>query len=100
MQADLSQPMVWQMIIGLGLLLLSTLVGVIGWMLREKLTTFEIEHRRGMEAMDSLTRQLASLQAILPKEYVLRDDYIRQIARFDSKLDLVASQFDGRRNAS
>lgn len=59
---------------------LSLAVGVVGFFVKGLIN--EMKGR-----INHLERDLSELKAVLPRQYVIKDDYIRTISVFEQKLD-------------
>ena len=68
-----------------------TLIGGLTSMLTAALwfwvKTISDTNREAARERDEIRQELAALQAALPREYVLRDDYIRNQAVLEAKMD-------------
>lgn len=62
---------------------LTVSVGVVGFLLRNKIRDIE----KDVEAALKAGRDLLEFKAELPRHFVLKDDYIRTISVFEKKLD-------------
>ncbi len=69
--------------------LLSAAIGIIGYFLKD-LKSNQKEKDMAQDQMIKETRDnLADFKAAIPRQYVLRDDFIRAIAGLDSKIEIV-----------
>lgn len=63
--------------------LLGVFVAIVAWLVKDRLRVQE-------EQQKTLVRQFDQLKMELPRQYVLRDDFIRTVASLDTKMDRIA----------
>lgn len=88
---------------------LGVVVAVVGYLiaglindLKEKNKDLEGKNTEAKKKAEQVERELLDFKAVLPKQYVLKDDYIRTISVFEKKLDDIGKEikiFTGRKNA-
>lgn len=71
---------------------LSTAIGIIAFFIKDIRNTLSEDQRRQDEAIDSVRQDLNELKSELPREYVMRDDFIRAMASLDHKIDRMARE--------
>lgn len=69
---------------------LSIAAGVIAFFLKDLRFQMREKEKAQDTAIDRLEGDLADFKASLPRNYVLRDDFIRTMATFDHKIDGMA----------
>lgn len=70
--------------------LLGSAVLIIGFFVRYWMGNQEKKDDAQDKAIDSIRQDVADFKATLPRDYVLRDDFIRAVAGLDLKMDRVA----------
>ncbi|QGP91693.1 hypothetical protein MGLY_10350 [Neomoorella glycerini] len=74
------------------LTILSAALGVVGYLLKDIRAGMKDNEKEQNERIELLKREMADFKANMPKEYVLRDDFVRAIAGLDHKLDRMARE--------
>jgi uncharacterized protein YoxC len=69
--------------------LLSAAVGIIGYFLKDLKANQREKDITQDRVIEGVKDSLAEFKAVLPRQYVLRDDFIRAIAGLDSKIETV-----------
>jgi cell division protein FtsL len=69
--------------------ILSTTLGIIGYFLKDIRGSIKEKNFEQDKEIENLKEEVSDLRASLPREYVLRDDFIRAIASIDHKIDQV-----------
>lgn len=70
--------------------LLGSAVLIIGFFVRYWMTTQEKKDDAQDRAIESIRNDFVDLKATLPRDYALRDDYVREITGLHYKMDRVA----------
>lgn len=70
--------------------LLGSAVLIIGFFVRYWMNAQEKKDDSQDRAIDGIRQDISSFKAMLPREYVLRDDFIREISGLHYKMDRVA----------
>lgn len=66
---------------------LTVTLAVVGFLLRNKLGRVEKDIEAAKAKAELVDKDLMEFKAVLPRYYVLKDDYIRTISVFEKKLD-------------
>lgn len=74
--------------------MLPILLGVIGYLLVDLRTSVKEQLRTHEERIKETADRLSGLEAELPVQYVRRDEFIRQVAQMDRKLDAIVERLD------
>lgn len=74
---------------------LSAAVGIIGYFLKDIKTSQKEKDEKQDEEIKSVKKDLADFKAQLPLDYVLRDDFVREISTFNRKMDRVIREVSG-----
>jgi len=74
--------------------LLPGLLGVIGYLLVDLRTSVKEQLRGHDQRIQDNANRLAALEADLPVQYVRREEFIRQVAQIDRKLDAIMGRLD------
>lgn len=74
------------------LIVLSAALGIVGYLLKDIRAGMKDSEREQNERIELLKREVADFKANMPKEYVLRDDFVRAIAGLDRKMDRMARE--------
>ena len=69
--------------------LLSAATGIIGYFLKDLKSSQKEKDMTQDQTIKEVSDKLAELKTVLPRQYVLRDDFIRAIAGLDSKIEVV-----------
>ena len=77
------QAAIIHVVIPILLFCLTVTIGVVGFLLRNKIRDIE----KDVDAALQIERDLMEFKAALPRQFVMRDDYIRTISVFEKKLD-------------
>lgn len=77
------QAAIIHVVIPILLFFLTVTVGIVGFLLRNKIRDIE----KNVEAALRIERDLMEFKAMLPRQFVMKDDYIRTISVFEKKLD-------------
>lgn len=72
--------------------LLSTATGIIGYFLKDIKAAQKEKDQQQDKAIDDLKDVFNDFKSSLPRQYVLRDDFIRAIAGLDAKMDNVTKE--------
>ncbi len=72
------------------LAIFSLLLGVLGYLLRDMRTDLKEKQSTQDTKIEALDRRLTSVVESLPKEYVLREDFIRAVGAIELKIDAMA----------
>ena len=72
-------------------LLLSALLTTIIWMLQDTRKSVKERQDRQEKATEAVAKDLADLKSALPRQYVLREDFIRTAATLEAKIDRMAT---------
>lgn len=81
------------------------IIGIIGFFIKRTLTQFEQQMKEQKahlekqqadqkERVDELDKQLNEFIQKMPYQFTLRDDFIRAVAGFDSKLDKILDRLN------
>ena len=79
-------------ILEIGGTVLLTLLGVIGYFLKDIRSEIRNTLKAQDAKIDKVAGDLADLKAQLPTKYVMRDDFLRAIANQDYKLDMLGKE--------
>lgn len=82
-------PELYPLILTLLLSLISVAGGVIAHFLKDIRASFQREQREQNEEIDGLRDDLAELKASLPHQYVIKDDFVREISGLHHKIDRI-----------
>ncbi len=63
--------------------------GVFGYFLKDIRASVKEKQSEHTDEIKSIRKEFADFRADLPKEYVLRDDFIRTIAGIEKKMDIM-----------
>jgi len=74
--------------------LMPVMFGVIGYLLVDLRTSVKEQLRTHESRIKETADRLAGLEADLPIQYVRREEFIRQIAQLDRKLDAVLARLE------
>lgn len=69
-------------------------IGAVGYFLKNLHREIKTMFAETDERLKKVEREFMERKAALPKEYVLKDDYIRTIASFELKLDSMDKKMD------
>lgn len=72
--------------------LLCSAAGVIAYFLRDIRQAVREKHKEQDDKIDKLWADFADMKSSLPRQYVLRDDFIRAVAGLDSKVDTACKE--------
>jgi hypothetical protein len=67
--------------------LLSAALGIIAYFLKDIRQNIKEKNVEQDEAIECLRDEFSNFKAMLPREYVLRDDYLRTTANLENKMD-------------
>lgn len=71
--------------------LFTTALGIIGYLLKDIRTTLKKELEDHDEDIDAIKEDLAKFKASLPRNFVMRDDFLRAISTLDHKMDSLSN---------
>jgi len=77
------------------MIVLSMALGVAGYLLKDIRASIKEKSREQDEEIDGIKKDLADFKAQMPREYVLRDDFVRAVAGLDRKIDRVTREISG-----
>ncbi len=69
-------------------------IGVIGYFLKSLHRDIREKFAEAEKKIAQVERDFMEFKALMPRQYVLKDDYIRTIASFDLKLDSMDKKMD------
>lgn len=72
--------------------LLSAAVGIIGYFLKDIKASQKEKDQQQDRLLDDIKDDLNDFKSSLPRQYVLRDDFIRAVAGLDAKMDNVTRE--------
>jgi hypothetical protein len=77
--------------IALGVLvgILSSAIGVIGYFIKDTRAKMDMTIKENEKKVETVKDEFATFKAVLPKEFVMRDDFIRSQAALDNKIDII-----------
>lgn len=75
---------------------LGVVSAVIGWFLKDLRGSIKEQFAEVHEKTDRMERDLNKLKADLPRDFVLRDDYIRVTTIQEAKLDKIINRLGAR----
>lgn len=73
------------------LMVLSATLAALGYLIQDTRNTLKERQAKQEEATELLAKELADFKAALPRQYVLREDFIRTTATLEAKIDRVAT---------
>lgn len=95
-----------QIAVVIGIAVMSGLGATIGYLLRDIRSSVKDQQKDQRDAIEEVKKDLANFKEQVPKEYVLRDDFVRAIAGIEHKIDRLAKDvsetlkvLSGRRNS-
>ena len=71
---------------------LSTAMSVVGYLVKDIRSSIKEKNQQQDDEICGIKKDLADFKANLPREYVLRDDFVRAVAGMERKVDLVARE--------
>jgi hypothetical protein len=85
-------PEVTQLLILVVGTLIGLAAGAVGFYLKDLRKTLREEQKTQSEDIEALRREATRLEVGLPEKFVLRDDFIRHVAKVDSSLQNIAQE--------
>ncbi|WP_110113251.1 hypothetical protein [Bacillus sp. CGMCC 1.16541] len=80
-------------------IIISLMIGIIAFYMKAERSRTNEEINRNAEHVTKLDDRIDELERSLPFTYVTREDYIRQLAQIDNKLDKIYSSLErGRKD--
>jgi hypothetical protein len=73
------------------LMVLSATLAALGYLVHDTRGALKERQAKQEEAMELLAKDLADFKASLPRQYVLREDFIRTTAALEAKIDRVVT---------
>lgn len=73
------------------LMVLSATLAALGYLVQDTRGTLKQRQEKQEEGVEALARNLADFKAAMPRQYVLREDFIRTTATLEAKIDRVAT---------
>ena len=74
--------------------LVAAALGGLCWFMKRTLTQFEATASEQKTRLEKLEERLNNFINTMPYQYTLRDDFIRTVAQFDSKLDKILDRLN------
>jgi len=79
--------------------LLCGALGIIGYFLKDIRQQIASSQKEQDDKISAVQKDVSTLKETLPREYVLRDDFVRAIAGLDHKMDRMGLEISGISNA-
>lgn len=73
---------------------LGVVVAAVGFLLKGLINGLKDDTRGAVEKTGRVERELMDFKAQLPRQYVLKDDYIRSMSNFEHKVDELGKKID------
>ncbi len=79
----------FQILFTIGMTIFGIATGVIGYFLKDIRSSIKEKQVNQDKKIEDVVKDLASFKAEMPKEYVLRDDFIREVSGLHLKIDRI-----------
>lgn len=79
----------FQIFFTIGITMFGVVTGIIGYFLKDIRSSVKEKQENQDKKIDAVAKELNEFKAEMPKEYVLRDDFIREVSGLHLKIDRI-----------